>query len=127
MQIALVQVPYHLGRRDVGLARGVPVLADTLAGELHASRVSVEPREEFRNEIGASIDVVRVLAQAVREVIAGGRFPLVLAGNCNSSLGTVAGLGTPDGLGVAWSTRMATSTPPRRRSAASSTGWGCRC
>jgi arginase len=48
------------------------------------------------------MDVVRAIAQTAREVVARGDFPLVLAGVCSSSLGTVAGLGTPPGLGVVW-------------------------
>ncbi len=102
METVLVQVPYHLGRGDVGLAKGVPVLAEALAAELGATCLAVERAEEFRNEIRASMDVVRSLAVTVRDVVAGGGFPLVLAGNCNSSLGTVAGLGSPDDLGVVW-------------------------
>ena len=34
MATVLVQAPYHLGRRDVGLATGVPVLDARLATEL---------------------------------------------------------------------------------------------
>jgi arginase len=102
MNTVLVQVPYHLGRRDVGMANGVPVLAETLTRDLGAETIVVEPEQEFRNEIAASMDVVRAVAERVREVTADGAFPLVLAGNCNSSLGTVAGLGTPDDLGVVW-------------------------
>ncbi len=102
METVLVQVPYHLGRRDVGLAKGVPLLAEALAAELDTATVVVDPPEEFRNEIAASMNVVRALAATVGEVVADGAFPLVLAGNCNSSLGTVAGLGTPHDLGVVW-------------------------
>jgi arginase len=102
MAIVLVQVPYALGRRDVGLATGVPVLAAALADELGAETVVVESSGESWNEIAASMDVVRALAGTVREVVARGDFPLVLAGVCSSSLGTVAGLDTPPGLGVVW-------------------------
>jgi arginase len=35
-------------------------------------------------------------------VVAAGGFPLVLSGVCSSCLGTVAGLGSPDDLGVVW-------------------------
>lgn len=41
----------------------------------------------------------RRLARRVRAAHEGGAFPLVLAGNCNSCLGTVAGLGP---VGVVW-------------------------
>jgi arginase len=102
METVLVLVPYELGRRDVGLGAGVPVLAETLAGELGAATVVVEADGGARNEIGASMDVVRAIARTVRDVVAGGDFPLVLAGTCSSALGVVAGLGSPTGLGVVW-------------------------
>jgi len=102
MAIVLVQVPYALGRRDEGLATGVPVLAEALADELGAKTVVVEPGELSWNETGASFDVVRALAASVREVVAAGDFPLVVGGVCSSCLGAVAGLGSPEGLGVVW-------------------------
>ena len=102
MRTVLVQVPYELGRRDVGLATGVPVLAETIAGELPVESAAAESSGESWNEVGASMDVVRALAVAVRDVVARGDFPLVLAGVCSSCLGTVAGLGSPPGLGVVW-------------------------
>ncbi len=92
----LIEVPYHLGRRDVGLAKGVPVLADALADD-RADVVSVDAGAEPPNEIAASMAVVRALAETVRRVHG---FPVVLAGNCNSSLGTVTGIG--GGVGVVW-------------------------
>ncbi len=102
MRTVVVQVPYELGRRDVGLATGVPVLAEALAAELGAETVTVESSGESCNEVGASMDVVRAVAGTVGDVVARGDFPLVLSGVCSSCLGTVAGLGSPPGLGVVW-------------------------
>jgi len=102
MDTVLVQVPYELGRRDVGLATGVPVLAETFTEELGARTVDVQASGDSWNEIGASMDVVRATADAVRDVVAAGSFPLVLSGVCSSCLGTVAGLGSPGDLGVVW-------------------------
>ncbi len=102
MDTVLVQVPYFLGRRGEGLATGVPVLAARLADELGASSVEVESAGESWNEVGASMEVVAALGAAVREVVAAGDFPLVLAGVCSSSLGVLAGLGSPPDLGVVW-------------------------
>jgi arginase len=102
MAVVLVQVPYALGRRDEGLATGVPVLAEALADDLGAESVVVEPAELSWNEAGASFDVVRALAASVRKVVANGNFPLVVGGVCSSCLGAVAGLGSPAGLGVVW-------------------------
>ena len=102
MTVTLIQAPYHLGRDHVGLGRGVPVLADALAGD-GVEPLEVERGHDFLNEIAASFDVVRGVAERVGEAVAAGRLPVVLAGNCNSAaLGTAAGLGTPDDLGVVW-------------------------
>lgn len=62
---------------------------------------SVERRGAFRNEIGAAMEVNRRLAERVRQAVRHGRFPLVLAGNCNSCLGTLAGLDRPR-VGLIW-------------------------
>jgi arginase len=99
----LVEVPYDLGRRDVNGAAGVPLLAEALHDE-RSDRVEVAfddgSRPELRNEIAASMAVVRALADRVRAVVAGGGLPVVLAANCHSSLGTVAGVGGR--AGVVW-------------------------
>jgi arginase len=102
MAVVLVQVPYALGRRDEGLATGVPVLAAALEKALGAESVVVEPAELSWNETGASFDVVRAIAATVREVVTAGDFPLVVGGVCSSCLGAAAGLGSPGGLGVVW-------------------------
>jgi hypothetical protein len=47
----LIKVPYHLGRRGDGLAKGVPVLAETLADE-RADMVSLDAPSRATNEIG---------------------------------------------------------------------------
>jgi arginase len=99
----LVEVPYDLGRADVNGGVGASALADALH-DGRSSRVAVRleegDRPELRNEIAASMAVVRALAGRVRDVVAGGGVPVVLAANCHSSLGTVAGIG--GGVGVVW-------------------------
>ena len=94
--VTLIEVPYHLGRRDEVLGLGPRPLAEAIGGV----SVVVERAAPLRNEVGASFDVIRGVAYAVRETIEAGRFPLVLAGNCNTSLGTVAGIGRD--VGVVW-------------------------
>jgi arginase len=95
--VALIEVPYHLGREHVGLGAGPAPLREAIGGDA----VLVERGGEFYNEVSATFMVVRSLAAAVRDAIARGSFPLVLAGNCTSALGTVAGLGATE-LGVVW-------------------------
>jgi arginase len=65
------------------------------------TREEIEPVEESDPEIARTIELARRLARRVRHAVDEGAFPLVLAGNCNSALGTTAGLGTEQ-LGVVW-------------------------
>jgi arginase len=96
--VRLIQVPYYLGREHADLSRGPGKLADAIGGE----RVVVEPPRPnvLPNEIAESFAVIRAVASAVRETVEEGRFPLVLAVNCFTSLGTVAGVGRD--VGVVW-------------------------
>jgi len=106
VRIALIQVPYHLGREGVGMGVGPIRLleggaAAALAEAGHdVELVGVTSRNGETNEVGASFAVVRRVAEAVARATEGGAFPLVLAGNCLSSLGVVAGLGRD--VGVVW-------------------------
>src|SRR5262249_40881070 len=61
----------------------------------------IETADPFPREVGTTFDLVRRLADRVRVAVAGGRLPLVLAGNCFSAVGTLAGLGG-GGAGVVW-------------------------
>lgn len=52
-------------------------------------------------EVRTAFDVNRLLAAAAREATNSGALPLVLAGNCNTAVGTLGGLGRSD-VGVVW-------------------------
>jgi len=56
---------------------------------------------DWQAEIQTSFELMRMLSTAVREARESGRFPIVLAGNCNTAVGTLAGLGAQS-TGVAW-------------------------
>jgi arginase len=62
---------------------------------------SVEPVDETSSEIARVFELDRRLAGRVSAAIAEGAFPLVLAGNCISCLGTVAGADAGR-IGVVW-------------------------
>ena len=105
MQIALIQVPYHLGHENVGMGAGPSRLEPSAVAALRASGHDVEVVRVRRgdsetNEIGASFDVVRRVAETVAAAVERGAFPLVVSGNCMSSIGVVAGSGRE--LGVVW-------------------------
>ena len=65
------------------------------------SVTTVESSIPFSTEIGTTFDVNRTLAKRVLSAVHNNRFPLVLAGNCNSCVGTIAGLDSKR-LGIIW-------------------------
>lgn len=93
----LIACPFHDGLTDVGRGRG-PAAILAAAG-LDAERVG--PPEPGLPEAARVFAVARDLAERVRAAHRDGELPVVLAGDCNSCLGTVAGCGTAE-LGVVW-------------------------
>ncbi|HEX5725024.1 MAG TPA: arginase family protein [Longimicrobiaceae bacterium] len=107
MRVDLILVPYDSGHRGLRMGRGPLRLLESGAAErLRAAgaevrEVTIEARPGFGTEVGTAFELARALALAVRSARARGSFPLVLSGNCNASVGIVAGLGAPD-TGVVW-------------------------
>jgi arginase len=107
-RIALLGQPYDSAVRSVGTGAGVDLLLEDrkLAERLEREGYDVTRRyvagsEEQGYEIRRTLALDRQLATLVREAVDDRRFPIVLAGNCNSALGTTAGLAR-DYLAVAW-------------------------
>src|SRR5262245_5251763 len=107
MQVQLLQAPYDSGQRDVCMGKGplyfVEHGLDALLHE-HGWDVEVEtiePLSHFRAEIRTSFELCRGLAQRAHAAQERGAFPLILSGNCNASLGGIAGV-NPAQLGVIW-------------------------
>jgi arginase len=107
MDVDLLLVPYDTALRGWRMGAGPErlVAAGLIArlealGHTVASSV-VEPEREDAAEIRTAFELMRVVAQRVRAAVAGGRFPLVLSGNCNTAPGTLAGL-TPASRAVFW-------------------------
>ena len=55
----------------------------------------------FLSEIGTAFELNRLLSKEVKAAVGDGMFPMVLSGNCNSCLGTIAGINSGQ-LGVVW-------------------------
>jgi arginase len=78
------------------------------SGELRAQgweldTVTIAAADAYDPEIVRVAEVDRRLARSVRAAVEDGAFPVVLAGNCNSCLGTVAGLDPASrAIGVVW-------------------------
>jgi arginase len=81
----VIAVPYHLGRRGVEVGRGPLVILEAIR----------QPCVMIEGD-GGIADINSRLAGAVK---VHDRPALVLAGNCNSCLGTLAGLDDP---GIVW-------------------------
>jgi len=98
VRLTLIAVPYDLGREGVGsghgpgayLAEGV---TEALADRGHEVEVVTAQRSgPFHDELQAVLEVDGAVAKLVAEATAKGRLPMVLAGNCNVTLGVRAGL-----------------------------------
>ena len=107
MSIQLIQVPYDSGHRGIRLGKGPLQFVDQGMARIlrrrgHSVEVEcLEVETDLMNPIKTAFDVNRLLARQVKVAIESGKFPLVLAGNCNNCVGTIAGLHQAD-LGVIW-------------------------
>ena len=107
MDIQLLAVPYDSGNRGMRMGAGPERLLDAglervLRGNGHTVHTRIaELTADWQAEIQTSFELMRMLSTAVREARESGRFPIVLAGNCNTAVGTLAGLGAQS-TGVAW-------------------------
>jgi len=96
--VRLIQVPWYLGREHPDLSRGPGLLAGAIGGDTVV--VSSPKPRPVPNEVADSFDVIRSVRTAVSYAVEDGRFPLVIAVNCFTSLGTVTGLDR--NVGVVW-------------------------
>ena len=103
MNINLITVPYHMGQKGTAVGLGPSRYLEGGLGSLVQSAsghtVTLVPIDAG---FSARIEEVnRSLAGAVAAAVGLGAFPLVVAGNCNSCLGTLPAL-RPSGLGIVW-------------------------
>jgi arginase len=106
--VQLVLVPYDTARRHWAMGAGpAHLLNHGLVEELEAAGHSVRvtivdtPGDDLA-EVRTAFALMTTISATVREARESGRFPLILAGNCNTAVGTVAGLDYADSIGVFW-------------------------
>jgi arginase len=129
-ELRLIASPYHDGLPSVDRGRGPTRLLEVAeaSGVLAALErpVSVEivdPADQADPEAARVFELSRRIAGRVRAAVGDSAFPIVLAGDCNSCLGTVAGCGTR-GLGVVWLDAHADFDSPEDSQSGSLDGMG---
>jgi arginase len=107
MDVQLLAVPYDSGNYRARMGAGPEALLDSgleraLKGNGHSvhTKIAELPRDAWHAEVQTSFELMRMLSLAVGEARQLNRLPIILAGNCNTAVGTLAGLGP--GVGVAW-------------------------
>ncbi|KAM0349796.1 hypothetical protein ACHAPU_003629 [Fusarium lateritium] len=96
--ITVISSPFHLGIRDVAVGGGPTALLK--AGLVDAIRrqgvtvnqVELEPVDEFDGDISRLFELLRRTSKTVAQAIREGSFPIMLAGNCSTTVGVQAGI-----------------------------------
>lgn len=107
MNIQIIQVPYDAGHKSIRMGRGPEHFLKHRVDRIlrdsghQVSSCRVESRASFTTEIGTALELNRLLAERISSAIKSKMFPIVLAGNCDSCLGTIAGIGQSR-LGIVW-------------------------
>ncbi len=100
--IDLILAPYHVGVADFRVGAGPKcILGQGLFEQLQAFGKTVTITEiasvdNFEGEIGRSFEIIRRIASAVASAEQRGSFPIILAGNCNATVGVAAGLSSDE-------------------------------
>ncbi len=108
MDVSPIAVPYHLGRPEVGAARGPDrILQAVDSRRLDLPQIRVAPSATLANEVVATMNVDADLAERVRQELASGRTPVTISADCISCLGTLGGLtagvdARAERVGVVW-------------------------
>src|SRR3954463_7128726 len=108
MEIQLLVVPYDSANRgarmgagpEALLAAGLPQALRDAGHRVHVKLAEL-PADSWKAEISTAFELMRMISIAVRGAREANRLPIVLAGNCNTAVGTLAGLGTVS-TGVIW-------------------------
>lgn len=108
MELSLILVPYHLGDERIGMGLGPERILQAgihrqLSAQGHDVTIETTLRQRIvrEAEIVAIVEINRLLAKQVRSALEQERFPIVVAGNCNTCIGTLAGIATRP-IGIVW-------------------------
>jgi arginase len=108
MRIQLLTVPYdsgHYGTRmgggpDALIASGLPARLSENGHDVRCVEILL-PATAFPAEAQSAFALDRLIAERVRDSVAAGALPIVLSGNCISSVGTLGGV-AHGRIGIIW-------------------------
>ncbi|MGY1733476.1 arginase family protein [Geodermatophilus sp. SYSU D01045] len=107
--VHLLRVPFDSGHEELRMGAGPTALArggaaDRLRGRGHVvTEQVVRPDGGWRAEVATAFELSRVVAGAVAAARVSGVVPVLLSGNCGTTLGVLAGLtATGRRLGLVW-------------------------
>jgi arginase len=107
--VRLLLASYDSGRAGARMGAGPTALdrggaADRLRAGGHVVHVqSISPSSDWQAELATAFELDRLVSGAVAECSASGELPVLLAGNCNTTLGVLAGLsGAGRRIGLLW-------------------------
>ncbi len=127
--IRIIIVPYDSGHRGLRMGGGPEhLLQNGLVEALQeegreARREVLHPESTLLAEVATAFELDSLVSESVCWAIAGGEFTLVLSGNCNTSVGTIAGA-NPEGLGIVWFDGHADFNTPETTTTGFSDGMG---
>lgn len=121
--VRLIAVPYDSGIRGWRMGAGpIHLLESGLEARLRTAGHSVQtrwieaPADPPPAEIRTTFQLAAGVADAVRDARAAGALPIILAGNCSSSIGTLAGLADAEPAVVWLDAHADFNTPDTTRS-----------
>lgn len=107
MNLTLIQVPYDSGSYKKRMGKGPSCfikngLVERIKEKCDSiEEVVIKSKETFKMEIGTTFELLRLVADEVRNSVYKQAFPLILAGNCNTTVGAISGL-TIKNPGLIW-------------------------
>lgn len=98
--VTVISSPYHIGLRDVAVGGGPTALlkagfVDAICKQgVTVHQIELDPVDELDGDISRVFELLRRTSKTVAQVVQEGSFPIILAGNCSTTVGVQAGIAT---------------------------------
>ena len=108
LDVDLIYCPYDSGRKDWRCGNGPKrILQQDAVARLEAigakvDVIEIEPSVYYESENNMGFEIMRRIAEATDCAIQSGHLPLIVAGNCNTAVGGISGIGGSSKRGHIW-------------------------